>query len=370
MRPAWDALWQRADGSYIQAFGACFAAWQDIMAPLGATLHVVACFDDARLVGLWPLVRRRRAFWRVLNQLGPMAGEFSDVLVQDGPRAEAYVAAIWNCVQAALPADLIILPFVKTTSRLGALLARTRHAVAEAPDIAPYVAWAASENWDAYYRSLSPTNRRTWNKRRRQLQAMGDVRFEIVRTPERLPALIGWLLREKRLWSDRTEKRGAWLASDRYERFLGRLATEQGAGAGFVIYLLTLDGAPVAAKFAMEGPRHADWIISGFSASLARYSPGNVLNEFCLRHALDHRLDVEFAVGNEQNKLFLSRNTWHRTVSYRLALTRWGAVSLWLRAMQDGMRAGRAWLFGLCISFRTAFKRRQRVRPDSDQAPE
>ena len=314
------------------------------MEPLGATLHVVVCFEDDELVAIWPLVRRRQALWRVVNQLGPLTPDFSDVLVEESPGADAYVAAIWQSVQTTVGADLIILPSVKATTRLSDLLARSAHVKTQTPDIAPYVSWQASDTWETYYDSLGPSTRKKLKRLRRQLQAKGDLRFEAVRAPERMPGLIGWLLQEKRVWADRTGKRGAWLLSDCYERFLVQQAMEQSSEASFVMFLLTLDGEPIAAMFSMEGARHTEGIIASFSASLARLSPGLVLYEYIMRHAFNRGLAFELGIGKEQVKLFWSRDTSHETASYRLGLTPWGVVSLWLLQILKTIRSKGPWL--------------------------
>ena len=327
LRSAWDALWRRADGNYAQAPATCLAAWQQIAAPRHCRLHVVVAFERGELVAIWPLVRRRQALWQVLYQLGPLAAEFSEMLLEDGPRRQARAAAIWRCVRTGGRADIIMLPFVKTDQPLGILLAADDFTATVRSDLAPYVSWLPGDTWEQYYRSLGASWRKVQNKKRRHLEGMGELRFEIVRDPQRVPALVEWLMREKRVWAARAGKRGPWLSSGQYETFLQRLGTERAVGAGFV-FLLTLDGVPVAAQFAIEGERHIDWIIAGFSAGMAGHSPGMVLNEHCLRYALNAGLRVEMGAGREANKLLWSRGAAHPTLDYRIALTRFGVPGL------------------------------------------
>ncbi len=343
LRPAWDALWRRADGNYAQSPATCLAAWQRIAAR-HARLHVVAGFEGGDLVAIWPLVRRRQALWQVLYQLGPQAAEFSEMLLDGGPGGEpgrqARAAAIWRCVRTRSRADLVMLPFVKTDQPLGILLAADNFAATVRPDVAPYASWQPGDSWEQYYASLGASWRKVQNKKRRHLQALGELRFEIVRDPERLPGLVEWLMREKRVWAGRAGKRGPWLTSPQYESFLRQLGTERAVGAGFV-FLLTLDGEPIAAQFAIEGERHIDWIIAGFSAAMAGHSPGMVLNEHCLRYAHDAGLRVEMGAGREANKLLWSRGAAHATLDYRIALTRFGVPGL---KLSNAKIAAAGWL--------------------------
>ena len=339
LRPQWDALWHRVGGSYIQASTSCLAAWKCMLEPQGACLMIAARFEDDELVALWPITVRRRGLWRVLNQAGPMAAEFSNVLVELGPLAEARVAELWQAIGRSSLADLAIIPFVKPHTPLGAVLATDHRIVAAEPDIAPYVAWLERETWDGYYKSLSPAYRKVHNKKRRQLLEFGETQFEVVTDRTRLPSLISWLLQEKRVWADRANKRGTWVFSPIYEAFLISLAVEETLLAKFVVFLLSRDGEPMAAQFAMVGPRHIDWIIASFAAPFARFSPGTILNEHCLKYALACGLDVEFGAGREENKRFWSRNAVHKTLNYRIALNRWGALGEHLARLVVLLRA-------------------------------
>lgn len=348
VRPQWDRLWGRSDhASYGLTSAACMAVFKHVLAAQGAKLLVVVGYEDGELVALWPLATRRRGLWRIVNQAGPLAAEYSNVLVEPGPQAAGRVAALWRAVERAGVADIAVVPFVRS-GPLGSVLAAHPHITSRETDTAPRVAWRGNESWDAYYASLDGDYRRGQNRRRRQLNERGAVAFEVVTDPARAAEMIAWLLAEKRHWADRVDKRGAWVFSPAYQAFLTALITGNGdAAARFVVFVLTLDGAQVAAKFAMVGPRQLEFIISGFLGSLGRFSPGNVLNEHCLRFAHERGLAVEFGAGREETKKYWSRGTSDVTTNYRVALTRWGEM------------AGTA---QRCVSWVQAFRRnRQRA---------
>ena len=335
LRPAWEALWQAADGGYTQAYATCAAAWLHMANPEGARLRVMACFDDGRLVALWPLVSHRVACWRVLSQLGPQAAEYSDILIEPSRHAAMYAAAIWHAVRTQARGDIIVLPFVKANSPLRAVLDHTSNVVAEFSTIAPYVAWRVHESWDEYYDTLNRKHRKEQARKRRHLHAQGEVRFEAVTDPGRLTELIDWMLPEKRIWADRAGKNGAWLRDERYRRFLASAATDAGSNATYVMFRLTLDGETVAAKLAMAGTRHMDGIIAGFSHHHARYAPGVVLDEYCQAYAHARGLDIDLGTGAETGKLFWSRGEARAVTTYRVALTPWGAFGARLRNLRE-----------------------------------
>lgn len=324
IRPQWERLWTLSDhASYGSTAAACMVAFEKILRPQGARLVVGVGCEDGELVALWPLAIRRRGLWRIVNQAGPLAAEYSNVLVEPGPQAATRVSALWHAVERAGLADVAVVPFLRDGA-LGSLLAAHPRLVSREADIAPYLAWRVGETWDVYYASLDGSYRRGQNRRRRQLDELGAVRFEAVTDPARAPRIVTWLLAEKRRWADRTDKRGAWVFSPAYEAFVAELVTQ---AAGFVVFALTLDGAPVAAKFALVGPRRLEFIISGYLGSLGRFSPGNILNEHCLRYAHERGLGVEFGAGKEETKKYWSRGTADVTGNYRVALTRWGMTA-------------------------------------------
>ncbi len=355
LRPQWDALWRQADGGYSQSPAACMAVWREMMAPGGARFMLVSGREDGRLVAVWPLAVRRLGLWRVLYQIGPQAAEFSNMLVQPGTQADAWVAAMWRAVVGARGADMVALPFVLAATPLGALLSRSRGILLADPDTAPYIVWRDGETWDQYYRSLSASYRKVQNKKRRQMQEHGALAFEVVRDPARMPELIGWLLRHKRVWADSANKRGAWVFAPAYERFLTALATDRDAGGAVMVFVLTLDGAPAAIQFAMAGDRQIDWIIAGFDTALGHFSPGSLLNEHCLQWALAHGLNVGMGAGKEENKRFWSRDETHATVNYRLALTPWGLLG------------DRTWQ--VASRMRAQIRRLNTARPPADRWP-
>ena len=340
IRPQWNRLWERSDhASYGLTAAACMSAFRNMLQPTGARLIVAAGCEDGELVALWPFVIRRRGLWRVLNQAGPLSAEYSNVLAEPGPQAPARVAALWRAVERAGIADVAIVPFVRDGA-LGSVLAAQPRLMSSATDIAPCLEWRGGETWDGYYASLDGSYRRGQNRRRRQFDELGRVGFDVVTDPTRARGMIAWLLAEKRQWASRVDKRGAWVFSPTYEAFLAELMTPNAGAAGcFVVFALTLDGAPVAAKFALVGPRQIEFIISCYVGSLSKYSPGNMLNEHCLRYAHGRGLGVDFGAGKEETKKYWSRGSAQVTTNYRVALTRWGLASGLAQRCVDQVRA-------------------------------
>lgn len=340
LKPDWDALWSRADGDHVLTERACFHAWANDDDPSRRRLHAVTGWEGRRLVFLWPLViRRRYGLWNNVTQLGPHAGELAAVLTEPGPDSAARTVAAWDFMRRTSRADIAWLDYVKLGSPLHQVLAADPALAAGShPDVAPYVRWTGAMHWDEYYASLSSYTRKMQNKKHKSLAKTGDVAFEAVSDPARKSVLAGWLLEQKRHWARKTGKHGPWLTAEAYDRFLRDLAGDA-AATECTVFTLSANGEVIAALFTSVAPRHVDWIIAAFDPAWGQHSPGLLLNEYALRWAFERGLSVEFGRGNENNKKFWSRGACHDILSYRVAISRRGAI---IEAMRRGLAHARS----------------------------
>jgi CelD/BcsL family acetyltransferase involved in cellulose biosynthesis len=139
---------------------------------------------------------------------------------------------------------------------------------------------------------------------------------------------IEWLFLQKRKWSERTHKRGDWVFSSRYQEFLSKLFASD---PRFLVFVLKLDGAPIAVKLAAISSGFASTMMITYDDKYERFSPGNVLDEFMMRYIFENyldsdgrHLDIDFGPGREHFKLHWSRGNVHLTTSFVMAASRWG----------------------------------------------
>lgn len=329
LKPDWDALWRAADGAHVQTERACFHAWHNDKDPSPRRLCALTGWQDGRLVFLWPLViRRRHGLWNLASQLGPQAAELTAVLTEPGPEREARTQGAWDFLRRTGQADIVWLDYITLGSPLHHVMTETADRRGQAgtnPDVAPYLRWDEGTGWAEYYASLSAYTRKMQNKKHRGLAKTGEVTFEAASDPQRRSALAGWLLEQKRHWARKTGKDGPWLTAPEYDCFLRELAGDPGA-TDCVVYTLSVNGAVIAALLASVGTRHVDWIIAAFDPAWGQYSPGLLLNEYCLRWAMERGLAVEFGRGLENNKKFWSRGVCHDVLCYRVPVSRRGVL--------------------------------------------
>lgn len=340
LRREWDALWHRSRGSYIQTSVCALHSWDVMEAGGGGQLFCLVGRDgDGTLTVVWPLVVHRRAGWRVARQLGPRAAEFTAVLVADTDHADRQVAAAWAAAVDLVETDVIDLPFVKDDSPLARAVANQPHARAFERDVAPYAQLAAQPDWDTYTAGLSPSHRKKHRAARRKLATQGDIVFEVVDGPDpRTAGLVEWMLTQKRVWSTRSGKTGAWVFDDRYREVLARLATDPNPVQPIVLFVLDLDGKPIAVKIAALGRTHLDLIIAGYDPAHASHSPGTRLDEHWVPWALERRLDVDFGAGGDHYKQFWSQGSTATTARHMIPTRTWGRAGI---ITQQGATEGR-----------------------------
>ena len=122
---------------------------------------------------------------------------------------------------------------------------------------------------------------------------------------------------------------------------------------------MKLDDAPIAVKLVAISSSFASTMMITYDDKYEHFSPGNVLDEFMMRHIFENyqdsegrHLDVDFGPGREHFKLYWSRGNVHPTKSFVMAASGWGLAKFRLDH-------GRARIQRLASSFRRAIRSRE-----------
>jgi CelD/BcsL family acetyltransferase involved in cellulose biosynthesis len=308
-----------ADGPGLEALG---AGWDDLVrgAPRpspfllhgwvaewwrhfgdGRQLVVAAAHRDGRLVGVLPLCVRRRSGVRVAEFLSGHESALADLLLAPGEPAETGAALLAAARPGFDAVDLFGLPGESALARTAgddALTLIERVA-------APYM--TMPEGFEArYVERTSSKTRNTHRRRRKQLDALGDVRFRVARAPEELePALAEAQRLHALRWEGRPDQ--SEFTSERGRPFhlaaIRRLAPLDTVR----IVLCELDGVAIAHHyyFALEGRMIVHCL--AFDPAYQEVSVGLTTNLETLRAASAEGLTtVEFLGGDERYKLELA----------------------------------------------------------------
>jgi len=296
----------------------------------GAELCCVVSFNSGRLLAALPMVllRGRLRLWKHAVICSPEAAEGCDILIKRTSESQAIATALLNKFLMSARPDMVSFFFVK----IGCHLDFAIHSIASLrvvsvfDNVMPYADLKAEVDWASYKRSLSKHYESNVRRKTRRLQDLGKVTAEIVRgapTPT-----IDWLFQQKRKWSERTNKRGHWIFSSRYQEFISKLFTSD---PRFLVFVLKLNDAPIAVKLAAIGSGFASTMMISYDDKYERFSPGNVLDEFMFRYIFenyrdsdDRHLDIDFGPGEEHFKLHWSRGNVHPTRNFTIAASRSG----------------------------------------------
>ncbi len=284
LAPAWDAL-AVACGRPLCAPAWMLAWWRHLPAP-GARLSVVAVHDGDELVGIAPFVaepkRGGRLDLRMLGGAMPRTGPIA-LPGREWDAAEAVAGAL---ARARPRADVIALESGPVASHWPRALAE-RWPGAVRPPLRRYyvqdshVVSLAAGSLDAWLAGKGQHFRKRMRKLRRDVAAAGGVAR--MSTAETLSADVATFMR---LHAARWEGRGESAIVVR-ERQLTAVYEEVAAAhlvAGrFRLYLVELDGEPVAAELLAAAGGEVASINGGWDERHARLGVSN----FCMLHAIE-----------------------------------------------------------------------------------
>src|SRR3984957_15181153 len=311
IRTEWDRLWVDARAGYLLSFSYFYESWNTIHRPQGAELCCVVAIENGRLLAVLPMVLLREKFKlsKYAAICSPEAAEGCDILIERTAESPVIATALLKKFLISARPDIVNFFFVKSGCHLEIAIQSlaSLRIVRAYDDVMPYADLKAEVDWDSYKRSLSKHYESNVARKTRRLHEQGKVTVDIVR--EAPTPAIEWLFLQKRKWSARTNKRGKWVFSLPYQEFITKLFASD---PGFLVFILKLDDAPIAVKLAAIGSSFASTMMITYDEKYERFSPGNVLDEFVMRHIFENyrdsdgrHLDVDFCPGREHFKFYL-----------------------------------------------------------------
>jgi CelD/BcsL family acetyltransferase involved in cellulose biosynthesis len=334
----WQSLFDRVPGAYLaQSFDWCRSGWETVAAPRGQRLFVLVLREEQRAVLIWPLVEAKYGPFRVLRPLGSEASEYHNLLVEDGPETTRRVSTAWKMLQQTRGIDMLNLEHVRFDAALYGLLTQDRRCRMRAKSLLLSVRWPHVTGWDGYWRSRTGHFRKRVINNWRRLADRGKIGFEVVDCVNRFDGLVDWILLHKRAHMANQGLKNDWLFSTHYRAFL-RLAIRQIRGRSrLAVFLLSLDGAPVAALISRIDGSRVEGLILGFDDGYAAFSPGRLLTAECIRWALERGLECDFGYGDQPYKESWA-NERGLLATFARPLTAKGAVLMLLLEARHSLR--------------------------------
>jgi CelD/BcsL family acetyltransferase involved in cellulose biosynthesis len=329
LRSEWDDLWLRANGRYHEAFIACWLCWLRVAEPQGRKLRIILLRENGRLVAVWPLVSYKKCMWTVLRPLSPEAADYTSILAEDGPSASALIDQMWRAAHQCCEADIILLPYVSANSDLYQLASRHRRVMVAREHASAFAKLRSETDWAAYCASLGLLSGRKPGALQRRLAKQGNLETRVLGPDDadENARMVDWMFARKREWADRVGKKGDWLYSREYRDFLIDLLNQRYAGVLARLQVLSLDGTALAVNVLGLGMCCVNGVIGSFDADYARFAPGLVAMEACVKWAFEQGFDLDMGVGPENFKGYWSRDNFTAVWSMQIANTCWGVLA-------------------------------------------
>lgn len=299
-------------------------------------LFVLTAHDDAdRLVGIAPLVRRRRFVSPVpVRCVRFMANEGAfgshlDVLADPSIREHVAGAFVAHLFRNGREWDVLDLGDLVAGSTLGTHVRDLPGRRWDCPGmVCPYV--TLPDDWETYRRGLTKKVRRnlTYFPALLEREHPARAHVRLVDEPEALQAGIDSLVEmHLRRRADTT------FLEESFVRFHRELAATALAGGWLRFHELAVDDRVIAIIYCFQGGDTVYAYQSGFDLDWGRYSPGRQIAAHAIRSAMDEGARVfDWMQGNDDYKYEWTDES---RVDYRLLLARNLRGAIWLLVVKS-----------------------------------
>ncbi|MCL2469993.1 MAG: GNAT family N-acetyltransferase [Alphaproteobacteria bacterium] len=325
----WEAL-ERQVGSGPFTSYALFRAWWDCLGrKSGYQPHFVTAWQDDVLVGLLPLMVRKRMGVRILGWAGANYFDYNAALVA---RA-GIVDALWDEVYNAKSYDFAIITDIRPNLADHAAL-KSFSLIARAHT--SYIFQNSWENAAVWQKSLSHKHRRNMRVKLQNLQAQGPVRFVLQRQGEVSGEAIDTMLAQKKAWSYHHNKNSSFMTEDSARLFHAMVQHKASRGELLLVQLLC-KGQLLASFVGFVHHNKVYYYFTAHDIHWQKFSPGTVLTEYALGWLIDEHLDAcDFMCGEESYKKRHANGS-QSLISYLFAKSLTGRASLFLYlGLHDG----------------------------------
>jgi len=304
LAPEWTALADAAPApSAAHTFSYAWDAWRFVSRPRGGALCCVSVRRGGRLIGVWPFEVRSKRGLRVAYPLSAGAHEEygGPLLLED---ADADVVAARALVEARRLADAIRIYRLPTGGRIAAAVEADRSPKHRTRIVCPIVGLSAFPGWDAWLARQSGNFRNELRRKRRRLGSGAELRSERVRGTSHVERFVAWLFERKSELVAQLGTPDSWVRRPETQAFfVSQLAGGDGEGSPVVALALERDGAFVAGCICLVSQHRMEYLVTGYDARFAGFSPGFLLVEDCARWAMDRRLDLDLGIAEAAYKL-------------------------------------------------------------------
>ncbi len=269
--------------------------------PASSELIVATCRSASGLIGLWPLLAKKKKYFVALDSAGFGAGEeYSGPLIHVG--ADGYAVA--DALVRGLKGHGDVLKTMTTMDNPLRLVASVGRMAYRHPVSSPTTRLTRWPDFEAWLASKSSSFRKGLRYDRKKLQEQGSLRLiEGGGQDQTSSSMIDWQFEEKRAFLTRTGGTSAWLIDDRSRQLLQNLFRESPPSrSGVELWCLLVDDQPAAGAVCLQSRTALELFMFVMNPAFAARSPGNLLLEDIAKSASSRGLDFDFRITSESYK--------------------------------------------------------------------
>ncbi len=347
LRPEWNRLMELNPALGLFSTPDWLAPWWRAYSGKKELLSLVASDAEAGVVAILPMyLERVRSFGLTLRRLrligdGSKDSDDLDFIIHPGyedmvvkgflawARARRFDVCELNCVSPRSTSVNLI--------QQGTVEAGWGHMAGQWPTGIVRL----PGTWEQYLKRLSSKERGKVGNRYRHLQNRYKVAFHRCEGIEQLPSCLETLFRlHQKRWQSRGEK-GSFSVAER-RQFYYDMAAALARRGGLELWVMALNGEPVAAQI---GLRYRDTVHSlqeGFDPVYASDSVGYVLRSHVLRHCIETGVrQYDFLAGDQDSKQRWGTEAGHYTNFHFAPAAGLGSPYL---AAAEKVEAAKSWL--------------------------
>lgn len=307
--------------------------------------RLVCVWQGKRLVALWPAMLCRKALGaKVLKPLGVPHTQYAAALVDPAADRAALVKVMANVLSSTGNVDLVHADPVPA----GSFLAEVFGSGAKAKSTGNEAGMLRLEGLSSlgeFESTLSAAQRKSRRRRRNQLEKLGTPSFRVVWPGEPdhgalMETCVAWKVR----WLTETGRVSAGFSIRGYGDFLAALPGEAEEKSGSVLFVLEMDGEPVAMEHALLHARHLYSYIGSFDWDRRELSAGKVLMGEVVDWAIRNDIQAYDLLGNPADYKSGWTNHGVPLRSFGLPVSLRGKLysRYWLAMLKPGLK--QAWL--------------------------
>lgn len=305
--PEWDELYGKNDQSvFTQSFAWCSTALQIMEDRRSQPLYCLIGRKQGCLVLIWPFVVLRRGRLRIAQQLGTGFWEGHALLIAAECDSAATLAEAWKYLKRAVTADLIELRRVPEASSVRSMIEQAEAIYTVEGERAVVVDWREYPNWEDYLAGRSRDQLRSLRRKHRRLTEQGKLSFEMVTDDQEFDDTLAWTWKHKLEWMKAVGKENPWIGRHDFFEFYKTMHALPEGKTRIVFFVMRHNDETIASELCLINARRLLWMIAAFDERVGKYSPGQLMQEHCLRWAFDHRLSTEIGFGDEAYKVLLA----------------------------------------------------------------